>query len=350
MKGLVSFHPVDLALFDELVTPLVAGRKVNPAGFQDDSVRVRRNAWHAHRTVVALETFLEDARPPEVAPGAGLLGNLKARLERLDWKPDALTIKVLERVEPELHLEGRPFFVTEGSAERVAQIVEDFRTASTGEAAEALALEQLVRLDRDIARSIRAADPPEPSPEFTFRRDLLGELKALFDLARAARLGESWREGDEPARAASAVLESELPWRALRAHARVVPFWIASDVDGLDAVCRAAGIDPPPFLVPAWRPFGAACEEFPGLRSRLATDLHGERSVGAFVAPADVPELLAFLATHGAAVIREAARHDEGPACALLLRKIRECATYAERRGFGYVEAMGIRPPHLADA
>src|SRR4030095_13753045 len=33
MTGYVSFHPIDLAFFDELIAPLVAGRKVNPEAF-----------------------------------------------------------------------------------------------------------------------------------------------------------------------------------------------------------------------------------------------------------------------------------------------------------------------------
>jgi hypothetical protein len=28
-----------------------------------------------------------------------------------------------------------------------------------------------------------------------------------------------------------------------------------------------------------------------------------------------------------------------------LLRKIKECAVYAQRRGFGYLEASGLLPP-----
>ena len=34
----------------------------------------------------------------------------------------------------------------------------------------------------------------------------------------------------------------------------------------------------------------------------------------------------------------------EGTTCATLLRKIRECAAYAERRGVGYLEARGVPP------
>jgi len=58
-----------------------------------------------------------------------------------------------------------------------------------------------------------------------------------------------------------------------------------------------------------------------------------------------VPDLLAFLSAEGSGIIRAASAHGQGDACATLLRKVRECARYAERRGMGYLEASGILPP-----
>jgi hypothetical protein len=66
--------------------------------------------------------------------------------------------------------------------------------------------------------------------------------------------------------------------------------------------------------------------------------------VGGFVAPEEVPELLDWMKENGARIIQAAARHNEGPACSLLLKKMRECATYAQRHGLGYLEASGIEP------
>ena len=57
-----------------------------------------------------------------------------------------------------------------------------------------------------------------------------GIAKELFDLARKGA-------GDE------------IPWRAVRLHARVVPFWVGRDVDGLETICRAAGVPAPDCLV-----------------------------------------------------------------------------------------------------
>ena len=127
-------------------------------------------------------------------------------------------------------------------------------------------------------------------------------------------------------------------------HGRAVPFWIARDVDGLETVCRAADVEPPGCLVPAWRLFARTSEAFPDLRDALSIDLQRTRGVGAFAGPDDVPELLDFLGDQGSRIIQVATRHGEGGRCATLLRKIRECATYAKRHGMGYLEAAGVVP------
>lgn len=349
MKGLVSFHPVDVRWFDEVATPLVVGDRINPESFLDDAVRQRATAAVCGRFVCGLEDLLAAAAPPETDTEAPLWRKLRSRLETLEHRPDPVAAVAAETVVPELHLEGRPYLVTEGSADGVARLVEEYRTASSDDGVEALALEQLARLDAELARGVEPRDPGGLSQNFNFRRDVLDELRVLFDLPKAARAGEPWRPVGKPPRKATATLADELPWRAVALHARVRPFWVARDVDGLDTVCRACGIAAPAELVPAWRLFGRAVDEFPELRERLGTELERPRDVGAYVAPQDVPAVLDFLSAHGAAVIRAAASHGEGPMAKMLLKKVRECATYAAARGLGYLEASGIAFPHLAE-
>jgi hypothetical protein len=128
-------------------------------------------------------------------------------------------------------------------------------------------------------------------------------------------------------------------------HARVAPFWLARDVDGLETICRAAGVRAPDCLSPAWRVFAGACEEYPALKESLGLELRRPRDVGAFVAPGEVGQLLVFLGDHGARIIGAATRGGEGAMATALLRKIKECAVYAQRHGCGYLEGSGILPP-----
>jgi len=344
MKGVLSFHAVDVGLFDDLLGALLRGGRVNPERFLQDAIRMRHNWAQSSRYQHSLELAIAE---PEAAggQGGGLWRNLRGRLEELTQRPDQATRLAREVVEVDLHLEGRPFFISEGSAETVADLVDAYRTAETTEQVDAIGREQLVRLSPELARSLPLVEADELSADFGYRSDLLSELKDLYDIGNAARQGGRWGREDRPPRPAVEVLAEEVPWRAVALHARVAPFWMARDVDGLETVRRAAEIEAPEFLVPAWRLFSESCEAFPGLRETLGVEVDGPRGVGAFVAPADVQNLLDFLASAGARIIQAATRHGEGAACRTLLRKVRECATYAARHDFGYLEASGVLPP-----
>ena len=349
MQGIVSFHPIDLKFFDKVVQPLVAGEKANPERFLEQAIRVHAGAWESLRYKLGLEAQFELLKPPPPPAEGSVWQKVRARLEVFDFKPDPVARLVARKVEPDLHLHGRPFLITEGSADRVAALVDEYLGANGEEAVRALVLEQLVRLDPKIGGNIEPLEPGHPTADMAYRRDLLARLKKLYDLPLAARQGGQWGPPGGERVPAEQALPRELPWRAVFLHSRAVPFWIGRDVDGLDAVCRAADVPPPTCLAPPWRLFDRACEEFPALNDHLKVELKKSRDVGAFVASEEIPELLAFLSAEGSRIIQAASRHGEGPTCATLLRKIRECARYAEQRGMGYLEACGILPVGLEE-
>jgi hypothetical protein len=342
MFGRVSFHPIDLQFFDELIQPLLEGKKVNPESYLERAMCVRAVQSCTDRYIREMEFHMEAVKPPPPPAEGKLWDKVRARLEQFDFRPDPVSVLVARSVEPELHLSGRPFLITEGSGERVAQLVDEYLGARSPAEAESLVLEQLIRLNPKLGGSLNPEGDSEGFGDPTYRRELLDALRQLFDLAQAAGKDEMWGRAGTERRAASEVLVEELPWRATLLQSRALPYWMATDVVGLVSVCRAANVPEPDFLVPAWRLFGEICETFPQLRERLHVELRAERDVGCFVAPDDIPSLLKFLGENGAAIIRAAAQVDEGPACKTLLRKIRECCRFAESKGFGYLEASGI--------
>ena len=345
MKGFVSFHPLDLALFDDLIAPLVAGRKVNPESYLAEAPRIRTSGWVARRYAVSLQRWVDVAEAPKADPSSNLWQRLRSNLERIDFKPEEAARRAARAFDPDLHLDGRPFFIAENSAERVAAAVDAYVDAGSEAGADNVARDQLARMDPELARIVEPADIADISSDLLYRDELLGDLKSLHDLGRLARDGKLWSRDGEPPRPAIAAIPDELPWRAIAVHARVRPFWLGRDVDGLETICKAAGVAPPNCLSPAWRPFAESCETFPSLRETLGLELRQARAVGAFVAPSEIGALLDFLAAHGARIIGAAARAGEGPMATSLLRKIKECALYAQRRGFGYLEAAGVLPP-----
>lgn len=346
MQGTISFHPVDPAFFEGLIAGLLAGRKVQPEPFLAEAQRVRTPWILSRLTVATIERAFEDAEPPKAAEGASLLERIKVSAVALDHKVDLATRKALKAFDPELHLHGRPFFIGEESVERVSAVVHEFRTAEGRAAAEAVVIEQLAKLDASFPAAFSPSELQDTGPDVSYRSDLLRQMRMLFDLAAAARKGETWNGGTGTrARTAMAVLMDEAPWRAVCLHARVMPFWQAREVDGLETVCRAAKVDPPPCLKPAHALFTEVCQEFHGFSDGLPLEISGERGIGAYVAPAEIDDLLEFLTSSGAAMIRAASKYGEGPACTVLLRKVRECVAYARRHGLGYLEASGIPTP-----
>jgi hypothetical protein len=345
MTGYVSFHPIDLAVFDELIAPLVAGRKVNPEAFLQRAATQRRNGWVARRFAVAIEQLAAASEAPKPDPSASPWQRLRANLERIDYRPDEMARRVARGFDPELHLDGRPFFIVEGSAEKVAAAVDAYASAETEAAADRIARRQVALLDAELGAEVAPADIDELGSDLGYRGDLLGLLQKIYELSRAAREGAAWSDGDAPPRPAADLLPHELPWRALSMHARIAPFWIARDVDGLETICRAAGVRAPDCLSPAWRVFAGACEAHPALKDALGLELRRPHDVGAFVAPDEVGQLLTFLSDQGARIIGAAARGGEGAMATALLRKIKECAVYAQRHGYGYLEGSGILPP-----
>lgn len=347
MRGLIAFLPVRVEFFDDVIGALLAGRKINPDGYVAEALRIRRNLAQARRWPLAIRALVDGAKPPDAAPGSSVWQRVRAQLDRLEYRPDALVRRAKSLFETDLHLEGRPFFVTEGSAERVATVVEAFARAEPDSAADRLARDQLVRIDADLAQAIEPQEPAALEPDLAYRGDLLGGLKTIHDVAWLAREKKEWRTAANASRPAEEALVDEVPWRAVWLQSRSVPFWSARDVDGLETICRASGVPPPDCLVPAWRLFASACDDYPKLKDALHLELAKPRDLGGFVAPAEIGRLLDFLTLQGAKIIGAATRAGEGPAATTLLRKIRECAVYADKTGAGYLEASGIVPADL---
>jgi hypothetical protein len=341
MQGVISFHPVDPGFFETLIEPLLRGEKVNPETFLEAARRTRRAAWLTLGYKTALERLLDELEPPPPPDEGTLWDKVRTRLERFDYKVPPLARVAQATIEPDLHLHGRPFLVTEGAPDRVAEIVTEYVGAAGDAGLTSLVLDQLGRLDAALARGIEPEPIEEPSPDPAYRSELLDGLRKIHEWGQAAR---DERSGGRIASRTRADLADELPWHVVHLHSRAVPFWVARDVDGLGTICEATGIEPPSGLTSASSLFAGVGAELPELRERLRADMRGPRELGGFASPQHVPALLAFLLEHGGRMIQVATRHGQGPLCTRVLRKIRECLRFAERHGVGYLEASGIHP------
>jgi hypothetical protein len=272
---------------------------------------------------------------------------IKTNLARFDHRPPSSSAAPRWRSTRPLHWEGRPFFVSDGALDRIADIVEAYREAPSETEAGMLAQQQLAKLDPSWARRStgrRAVDrqrsPVPPGPART------AQAAPRHRPRRARRRGVAIARRRQPP--AVEVLCDELPWRAVHLHSRVVPVLerAATSMAWRRSAAPPTSRRPTP-LVPAWRLFADSCEQTPALKDRLPSRAGlAARRRGLRSHRRPCPTLLVVpraIAAHGSSP--RAARAGEGPAAGALLRKIKECATYAAKEGFGYLEASGIEPP-----
>jgi hypothetical protein len=288
--------------------------------------------------------LLDQSTPPPPPATGSHWEKLRARLEVFDFRADPLATLVKKAIHRDLHLLGRPFLIADGAPRAVAEVVDRYREAETAGVVEQLVEDQLGQMSPALAGKIQPDAESEMMSAGAYRAMLMDVLREVHTLAQAARNGEMVNTGDAGREPAASYFPFYLPWRAAWLHSRILPFWMAENVDGLETICRSAGVTAPDYLVPAWVLFGDACDEFPKLRDELHHELASSRGIGGYVSPEDVSKLVVFLKTFGGQIVQAATREGEGARCSVLLRKIRECATYAEKNGLGYLEAQGIEP------
>ena len=158
MKGVISFHPRDPDFFDSAIEPLVLGEKIDPGAFLAAAMRHLVSSWEAERYKQTLDFLLEQLEPPPPPEDGTMWDRVRTRLERFDHRPNALVRHVGAKIEPDLHLAGRPYLITEGSAESVALMIEEFMQVEHEAAAQSLIVKQLVRLDPEIAKGIELGE------------------------------------------------------------------------------------------------------------------------------------------------------------------------------------------------
>lgn len=348
MHGSVAFLPFDPAFLRDVVVPLWDGESIDPTAFQDRCWSHYAAAYRCETWKQALAEFLRpvEAHEPETGSAArDRVRVLRRGLERMFTPVDREAERLRAEIDEALVLRGRPFLVTEGSVDSVAARVDEYLAAANDDAIDALAREQLVRQDPELARRIVPADGPPAASPLSYRAAVLRGLKSVHALGKAVRDQGRWRgeltEGLEAAEAAT-----RLPWFAAVLHARRTPFWYAEHADGLAAVSDAAGVPMPECASTAATLFA---DLEPCVPRPTALGPVEDRSLGVWVPPERVPDLVDWLNGYGARILRAASEFGETDAVRSVLRKMKECATFAIRHGAGYLEAGGIEPPHRHD-
>jgi hypothetical protein len=320
----VSFHPVDVALFHERLIPFVRGQ-----GAIDDlvaeAVRVtlvtqRANAWGL--AVLALWNRESERRYQEKS----------ARRSSAALKP----ARVPKKFDADLHVWGRPFFITVDDPVDVSEAVDRYLTADYPGGVDALAREMLRYLGPDLEKHVkpRRRDLAPPDAEGVGQA-LRGTMELFRQAYRNLPRGEPVLDPDGEHHEPDELLAHSFPLSALAFAARIRPGWMAQGYVWPSYLFEQAGFNPWRHFQKAKPLFGPLLKEVPGLGRGLERTLICNYMVGGYVPAKKVP---AFRR----AVQKKRQALGAPTDCDSDVGKILEAAYDAERRGLAFLEAAEV--------
>lgn len=342
----VSFHPVDLALIHERLVPYVMGRggidDLIQRAVQIAKIRHRANAWGLGALklgegtedlseLVPLDPEDEAELYEDEMEGSGIIV-----APHLDARRRACI------VDSDLHVWGRPFFVTAADAAGVSQSIDRYLDASL-ETVDAIARAELGRLGASLTSSVTPEIDGGPLSDEELAQGLgwkLGLLRRCCDARRQRRPSVTLPDGEraDPVE----LLARELPLALLEFSANFRPGWMARGTVWPSMLLEEAGLsvrgcfEPPAVLVEP------IARELSDVHFYLEPTITENYMVGGYVPPAKVGPLREHIERHRARLLEPARGAGCEAECGSALHKILEALSDAERRGLGFAEATEI--------
>jgi len=303
----ISYHPVDLAFFHERVIPFVRGERtlddLQPAALRIAKVHFRANAW-----------------------GLGVL--------KLDeGAPYAF--------DSDLHIWGRPFFITSSSPEEVSSEIDRYLAADEDQVDD-IASNMLRHLDPGLPGRVI----PDPEGELPDDEAILHDLFWKLDLFRSAyaalKSGQKTVNHEGNKLDASRLFATDFPLAAFSFAAHFRPGWMSRGHGWPSRLLESAGIRANPFktALPLYEPLAA---ELPQIAENLHPTIVENYMIGGLVSAPDVPGLQSTLTTATPAIRAHAGKQYGQPdAFDDDLRKIHEALYDARRRNLAVAEATEV--------
>lgn len=307
-----SFHPVDLSLVTDRLLPYIAG-----AGGDDD-----------------LDDLLDRA-----------VAIRRTRFEAKQWALGAIdTARSLgvEAFDTQVHVWGRPFFVTGDDPARVVDDIGRYLAAAP-EDVPALAREMLDRLDPSLAAQVTPSTEGFIPADAAVRDEMSWRMRILRLAGAALRAGEATVRDPDTGRehAPGSLIDKEVPFSVVEFAALLHPGWMSRGYSWPTRVCAKAGVPDVGFRAPTAL-FEALDAVFPGRTWSAEPTIIANYTVGGFVAPSDVAAARANLLGRRDTLLAPAEAEGWGDSLARDLAKTDEAMAYAEARGFAFCEATEI--------
>jgi hypothetical protein len=385
----VSFHPVDLRLIHERLVPYIMGQ-----GSIDDLVehavriariRHRANAWGLGALKLsedlddlsddydALEQIEEedeesdglddldedslvgvDELPPESLrdpdepyreelEGSGIIvspcfaDGHRESTARGNGQAERPPL-----VDSDLHVWGRPFFVTAPDPIAVSKVIDRYLDASP-DAADAIAKAELGRLDPELASVVTLeleGDSPSDEELAQSIRWKLDLLRRCYQARRAGERSITLPDGEEAD--PSELLGREVPLALLEFAANFRPGWMARGIVWPTVLLHEARIDDAGCFEPPRALVEPLARELSDVQFFLEATITENYMVGGYVPPTKVSLLRKHLEKNAERVLASSRARGWEAECKSALRKILEALADAERRHLGFAEATEI--------
>jgi hypothetical protein len=317
----VSFHPVDEALLNERVVPYVRGKgsldDLMPRAVRLAHVHYRANAWG----LGLLELSHQETERRRSAQGKG---------KAVAGPPPV----VPEAFDSDLHVWGRPFFITAETPAEVSEAIDRYQAAGP---------EEVDNIARDMLRrlgpGLEGVVTPQTEGTLPAESDLAQQLRWKIDLFRDAY--HAWKRGEQvtaPDGERHDPLElfaTDFTLAALEFIARFQPGWMARGHVWPTYLLGEAGLARSGLFAPAYRMLGGLGDELPDLKDALEETITQNYTVGGYVAPASVSPTRELMEANRQAL-------GEPTECHVDVRKIIEALYDAGRRGLAFAEAAEV--------
>ena len=323
----VSSHPVDVALVQSRLLPYLRGQgtprdldDLVAAAVRHARVRHRANAWGLG--LVALHTTDEATQK----------ANRKARTPT----PPA----VPETFDPDLHVWGRPYFVTAPAAEVSAVL--DRYLAATPAQADAVAMEQLHLLHPNLPNLVQPdAEGVLPDDE-ALARGLREDLEVLRGAYPHLASGRPVKLPDGEATDPEDLFLFTMPLSVLTFAAHLNPGWMARGHVWFTQYLGDAKLDADGLVESAASLFEPLLNTIGGWEEAFEPTITQNYTLGGYVRPANVPAFRRYWEAHRAELLAPLTDEGEADYGAVCYQKIHEALLDAERRKFGFVEATEV--------
>jgi hypothetical protein len=333
-----SAHPVDVELIQGRILPYVRGE-----GNLDDlvetavrlaQVRFRANAWGLGLLEVSHE---ETAARAEKALKKAKKGAAKK-------KPAAETKRLVpESFDSQLHVWGRPFFITTPS-DRVSEVIDRY-LAATPKQVDKIAEDMLRELNPDLVGKVKpSAEGTLPKPK-QLAAGTVGALNFFREnYPKLAKNGEVALPDGDTCSASELFLHS-LPYHAMKFAANLQPGWMGRGHVWFTAFIGRAKLDAGKYVETVAPLFAPLLKDVKGFRKAFDPTITQNYTVGGYVQPKNVPAFREWMEKNTEKMIAACVDEDwdEADADARLdFQKVMEALRDAERRKMGFLEAAEV--------